>query len=222
MLNKFAKEIEKENNTGKYYSLYETTDTKGDYQFYLRPQDEELKRIKPLSEICNSEKINYYPNTFDFEFLDTNVRRNEIFYVQGQRKLSQKKNRPYTLEETEKLLRLKSFFTAKTKDNNELEAEKSVTQMHNFITQLYSKYDSWNIENDDRNIESFKLFFTTLLINTFKLNTAENELLKRDIAEILEISDIKDLQKKSSDEIRWIVRLFFDSYEFWHKALKEV
>ena len=48
--------------------------------------------------------------------------------------------------------------------------------MHNFITQLYSKYDSWNIENDDRNIESFKLFFTTLLINTFKLNTAENEL----------------------------------------------
>ena len=222
VLNKFAKEIEKENNTGKYYSLYETTDTKGDYQFYLRPQDEELKRIKPLSEICNSEKINYYPNTFDFEFLDTNVRRNEIFYVQGQRKLSQKKNRPYTLEETEKLLRLKSFFTAKTKDNNELEAEKSVTQMHNFITQLYSKYDSWNIENDDRNIESFKLFFTTLLINTFKLNTAENELLKRDIAEILEISDIKDLQKKSSDEIRWIVRLFFDSYEFWHKALKEV
>lgn len=91
VLNKFAKEIEKENNTGKYYSLYETTDTKGDYQFYLRPQDEELKRIKPLSEICNSEKINYYPNTFDFEFLDTNVRRNEIFMYKASESFHKKR-----------------------------------------------------------------------------------------------------------------------------------
>lgn len=223
MLKKFTKEEELENNTGKYYSLYETVDTKGSYQFYLCPKTGELKWIKPLSDISNSENIIYYPNTFDFEFVDTNTRRNELFYLQGQRKLPLKKNRPYTLEEAEKIVRLGRIFVPKLTEDQEIkEKEKSISQMHNFITQLYSKYESWNIENDERNLESFKLFLVSLLVNTFKLNTEENADLKRNIVEILEIPNINDLQEKSSDEIRWIVRLFFDSFEFWHKALKEV
>lgn len=223
MLKKFTKEEELENNTGKYYSLYETVDTKGSYQFYLRPKTGELKWIKPLSDISDSENIIYYPNTFDFEFVDTNTRRNELFYLQGQRKLPLKKNRPYTLEEAEKIVRLGRIFVPKLTEDQEIkEKEKSISQMHNLITQLYSKYESWNIENDERNLESFKLFLVSLLVNTFKLNTEENADLKRNIVEILEIPNINDLQEKSSDEIRWIVRLFFDSFEFWHKALKEV
>jgi hypothetical protein len=220
---KFTKEIEQKNDTGNYYSLYETAESEGCYQFYLNPHTNGLKWLRPVSDICDNKNIVYYPNTFDFEFLDTNTRRNEIFYIMGRRKLTQKKNRPYTLEEANKLLGLGKVFASKAKENTKTSKSKtSATQMHNFITQLYSKYESWNIENDDQNIESFKLFLITSLVNTLKLNTSGNENLKNKIAEVLEVSDIKELQDKSSDEIRWITKLFFDSYEFWHKALKEV
>jgi hypothetical protein len=176
-----------------------------------------------LYDICDNENISYYPNTFDFEFLDTNTRRNEIFYLMGRRKLMQKKNRPYTFEDANKLLKLGEISTSGTEKSKKASDYKiSASQMHNFITQLYSKYEDWNIENDDQNIESFKLFLITSLVNTLKLNTSGNENLKNKIAEVLEVSDIKELQDKSSDEIRWITKLFFDSYEFWHKALKEV
>ena len=176
-----------------------------------------------MSDICDNENIAYYPNTFDFEYLDTNTRRNEIFYLMGRRKLAQKKNRPYTFEEADKLLKLGEISIFKTEKNKKANNDKiSASQMHNFITQLYSKYEDWDIENDNQNIESFKLFLITLLVNTFKLNSLKNEDLKNKILEVLEVTDIKKLQDKSSDEIRWISKLFFDSYEFWHKALKEV
>jgi hypothetical protein len=220
---RFGKKIEKDNDTGNYYSLYETMESEGHYQFCLNPRTGELKWIKPVSDICDNENIAYYPNTFDFEYLDTNTRRNEIFYLMGRRKLAQKKNRPYTFEEADKLLKLGEISIFKTEKNKKANNDKiSASQMHNFITQLYSKYEDWDIENDNQNIESFKLFLITLLVNTFKLNSLKNEDLKNKILEVLEVTDIKKLQDKSSDEIRWISKLFFDSYEFWHKALKEV
>ena len=55
----------------------------------------------------------------------------------------------------------------------------------------YSKYEDWDIENDNQNIESFKLFLITLLVNTFKLNSLKNEDLKNKILEVLEVTDIK-------------------------------
>jgi len=229
---------EEKNDTGKYYSLYEVVNTdnetanaKEHYNFYLAPKSDRLKRIKPLTDFKNNEEIIYYPNTLDFEFLDTNTRRNEIFYTKGKRKLPLKKNRPYTLEEAKKILELGRNLNENLNDNNnknnkdnnkDNKYEETASQIHNFITQLYSKYEDWDIENDDTNIQSFKLYLTSLLVNTFKLNKKENRELKKAFAEILGISDISELQNKSNDEIRWIVRLFFDSFEFWHKALKEV
>ena len=37
-----------------------------------------------------------YPNTFDFEFLDVNTRRNDMFYGKDGKRVTVKKNRPYT------------------------------------------------------------------------------------------------------------------------------
>ena len=114
MQSRFGKKLNR-NDTGNYYSLYETAELEGCYQFYLDPRTDGLKRLKPLYDICDNENISYYPNTFDFEFLDTNTRRNEIFYLMGRRKLTQKKNRPYTLEEANKLLKLGEISTSKAK-----------------------------------------------------------------------------------------------------------
>ena len=118
----------------------------------------------------------------------------------------------YAFEDLERLMILGEIFSS----------EHTASQLHNFISLLYSKYEGWNIEHDDNNIESFKIFLITLLANTFKLNASENSNLNSKINEMLGTSNVNELMDKSSDEIRWVVRLFFDSFEFWHKALKEV
>ncbi|NLY42419.1 MAG: CRISPR-associated protein Csx11 [Clostridiaceae bacterium] len=200
---------------GKYYMIYEmseeTTDSAERYSFYLYPDADGLRQLKPLDCAADDESMIYYPNTFDFEFLDTNTRRNEIFYQHGKRVLPLKNNRPYTMEEAEKIMELYEVF-------NKI----SVSQFHKFIIMLYRKYEEWDIENNDRNVDNFKLFLVSLLLNTCKLtNAVEDGRLKDNICKVLGISSINELLEKNNDEIRWIARLFFDVFEFWHKALKE-
>jgi len=206
--------IEYVEGTDKYYMLYETSnetmDSTEHYNFYLFPDVSGLKRLKPLDCIGDDENITYFPNTFDFEFLDTNTRRNEIFYRQAKRVPLLKKNRPYTMEEAQKMMNLGQLFI------NEV----SGSQFHKFITQLYDKYESWNIEHDERNVESFKLFLVSLLLNVSGLSSGKKAEFKKKVCAILEISNVNALLEKSNDEIRWITKLFFDSFEFWHKALK--
>ena len=205
-----VEEEEKRNHSCDYYSIYESASDKGIYQFYIRPESNKPQWLQPLSMVDETEQIYYYPNTFDFEFLDTNTRRNEIFYKKGQRQLPYKRNRPYTLEEASKIMEFAQIF-----------APNSVSPLHNFITQLYSKYESWNIEEGE-NIGSFKAFFITLLINTFNLNSRANTEIKQKILKMLGVQGLSELKEMENDEFRWRVKLFFDGFEFWHKALKGV
>lgn len=211
-----VEEEEKRNHSCDYYSLYESASDKGIYQFYIRPGGNEPQWLWPLSMMDETEQIYYYPNTFDFEFLDTNTRRNEIFYKKGQRQLPYKRNRPYTLEEANKIMQFGQIFVPNPQKN-----PVSVSLLHNFITQLYSKYESWNIEKGE-NIDSMKTFFVSLLINTFSLNSHANTDLKQKILEMLDVQDFNDLKKIDDADFIWRVKLFFDGFEFWHKALKEV
>ncbi|NLY42563.1 MAG: hypothetical protein GX066_01015 [Clostridiaceae bacterium] len=201
--------------TGKYYLIYEmsnkTTDAAEHYNFYLYPDNHGLKQLKPLDCAGDDESIIYFPNTFDFELIDTNNRIDEILYRRGKRVLPLKNNRPYTMEEAEKIIKLWDIF-------NDI----SVSQFHKFIIMLSRKYEDWNIENDDTNIVNFKFFFVSLLLNLSKITgKVKNDKFQKNICEMLEISNINELTEKSNDEIRWIAKLFFDVFEFWCKALKE-
>lgn len=211
-----VEEEEKRNHSCDYYSLYESASDKGIYQFYIRPGGNEPQWLWPLSMMDETEQIYYYPNTFDFEFLDTNTRRNEIFYKKGQRQLPYKRNRPYTLEEANKIMQFGQIFVPNPQEN-----PVSVSLLHNFITQLYSKYESWNIEEGE-NIGSFKAFFISLLINTFNLNSRANTDIKQKILKMLDVQNFNNLKEMNDADFIWRVKLFFDSFEFWHKVLKEV
>jgi hypothetical protein len=49
------------------------------------------------------DKVSFTPSTFDYEYLDTSARRFEVSYKDGQRRGSDKHQRPYLLEELEQL-----------------------------------------------------------------------------------------------------------------------
>jgi len=178
-------EIVEQNNYAKdFYSLYETDNA--DYDFMLLPSDKGVKKYNP------TDKFVVYPNTIDFEFLDTNSRRNEIYYKNGKRIALLKQNRPYTWEEFEKFEEFKKIFSNKT------------ALLHRLVSLIYSKLQDWE-DNKEDNKESFKVFMKS----TFKRIKKQDEV---------DVSKIFDIENFDFDE----AKKFIDMFEFWHTTLKEI
>ncbi len=192
------------NNPREYYPLYFGELNKGDYQFYIRPKDN-LYWLKSVKNIKDDEKVKYIPNTFDFEFLDTNARRNDIYYDENQnyrRALELKSNRPYNIEKHFGLfLNFKEAFSTST----------SKSKLNNLISLFYDKFE--NFENNST------LFLASGIINI--LEPHKNPVVNEFIKKWLEIDNTT--HEKIKDKIsREKIAMFIDMYEFWHKALQEV
>ncbi|EDM24321.1 CRISPR-associated protein Csx11 [Caminibacter mediatlanticus] len=180
--------VEQNNNAKEYYWLYECENS--DYPFYNLPSKKGVKKYN------QSDEFIIYPNTIDFEFLDSNSRKNDIYYVKGKRKLflesydnqdkinlHLKSNRPYTWEEFEYFKNFKEFFKNKT------------ALMHRLVSLIYSKIQDWK-----DNEESFKMFMKS----TFK----QNEI---DIQQF----GIKDYGFNE-------MKKFLDMFDYYHTTLKEI
>ena len=101
-------DISEENKLNcKYYSLFQLNreinhEDDKIYRFYLPKQGEENIFLKDVDNASKNEEYYVYPNTIDFEFLDTNIRRNDINYnyekggSNAKRAIELKNNRPYT------------------------------------------------------------------------------------------------------------------------------
>ena len=192
------------NNPQDYYSLYFGNLTNGEYQFYVTPKDNPTW-ISSIGKIADNAKIKYAPNTFDFEFLDTNTRRNDIYYNSEKnyrRTLELKSNRPYDIEKyLELFLNFREVFSAST----------SKSKLNNLISLLYDKF-----ENFDANTS---IFLASAIINI--LEPHKNPKITEFVKKWLAVDDLSQLKMK--DKINQeTIRLFLDMYEFWHKALKEV
>jgi len=135
----FSNIYEKKNNTDNFYSLYETENK--EYDFMLLPSNKGIKKYN------SNDSFIIYPNTIDFEYLDTNTRRNDIYYKKGKRIIDLKQNRPYSWEEFEKFKRFRDEF--KDKSN----------QLQSLVSLIYSKMEDWKKDE-----ESFKIFMES----TFK------------------------------------------------------
>ncbi|RMA97947.1 CRISPR-associated protein Csx11 [Hydrogenothermus marinus] len=134
-------DIEKiSNNPVDYYSLYETN-VNPDYEFLNLPLGKGVKNYNPFEEFI------IYPNTIDFEFLDTNSRRNDIYYKNGKRASDLKSNRPYIWEEWTQFKAFKEEF------------ENKPAILHRLVSLIYSKLRDWK-----NNEDSFKKFMES----TFK------------------------------------------------------
>ena len=126
---------ELQNKTEDCYSLYWDNSNKQDYSFYIKPNDNWRKWISIIKKFPDNGKICFIPNTFDFEFLDSNARRNDIFYKTNnyQRALKLKSNRPYEIEE----------YWDRFKTFKELFKEKSNTAKLNKLVSIF--YDCFII-----------------------------------------------------------------------------
>ncbi|MBX0310526.1 MAG: hypothetical protein JHC31_01770, partial [Sulfurihydrogenibium sp.] len=203
------------NNPKEYYSLYFGDLRSGDYKFYIFPKDKEyqpylLKSIDKFKDNEKDEKIKYIPNTFDFEFLDTSTRRNDIYYEESEnckRKADLKVNRPYNIEK---------HFNTFEKFKEAFKEGSSSSKLHNIINIFYEKASAEE-ELDD----GTKKFLASVIINT--LEPEKSEKVKTFIQSWLDFEDKnlthQEIEKSISKEK---IKMFIDMFEFWHKALKEV
>ena len=195
------------NGAVEYYSLYFGGLSSGDYQFYVGP-DNSPCWMKNVDRLNNDEKIKYIQNTFDFEFLDTNTRRNDIYYDESKnykRKADLKTNKPYNIEK---------HFVKSEKFKKAFHEGTSTSKLHNIINIFYEKA----ILKEDLD-DGTKKFLASAIINT--LEPTKSEKIKELVKIWLGIENITYQEVEgylSNDKIK----MFLDMYEFWHKALKEV
>lgn len=214
---KEEEELLKSNGTKNYYSSYWDKHTKG-YEFYMKPKDSYKCWISNIDEIDDDVEITIIPNTFDFEFLDTNTRRNDIYYDKERqpvkRYLHLKNNRPYDLDAYwNKFKKFKEVFVNR----------QNSAKLHKLIGLIYEK-----IESDDN---SSAIFLTSAFMNI--LEPHEDEKMFLMLSTIFEINenDVEENGKINKEKLhnqlkeklnKQNLKLFLDMFEFWHKALKEV
>lgn len=190
-------------NLEDYYSLYEKTNNDGKYKFCIYPDvstESSYSIIDTLKDDIAS-KYYFYPNTFDFEFLETNSRRNDIFYELGKRRINRKNNRPYNLEDFQYFMLYKKFFE-----------NKESSKLQKLVYLIYSKIADW-----EGNAESIKSFLLSTFVNILEL---KNEKEKRNFALILKCNDWEELERTDVNLFIDRVKTFLDMFEFYHKALK--
>ncbi|ADQ41986.1 CRISPR-associated protein, Csx11 family [Caldicellulosiruptor acetigenus I77R1B] len=249
-IRKYQIKVEEDNDSIAYYSLYWGEHSNKDYEFYIKPDDkykrwiasirknkkfrkpkkiEKSKEFKKINKKIN-KKITIIPNTFDFEFLDTNTRRNEIYYDKSnkwKRKVPLKSLRPYDLETWEKFKKFKELFS---KENRTGVARS--TRLQKMISVIYNKLeDLRDIESAagkktiaDINNEGIKAFLSASFINILKLK--EDKELAEGIKKLFDIDKSGEndnlyrllKEKMTLDNLQF----FLDMYEFWHKAIGEV
>ncbi|WP_434655935.1 CRISPR-associated protein Csx11 [Thermoanaerobacterium thermosaccharolyticum] len=215
----FPKNEERINKTCNYYSLYWGTHTQG-YEFYVKPKEYLKKWVCNIENIGESEDICIVPNTFDFEFLNTNLRRNEIYYDEEnakewkenkgvKRKIFIKSGRPYNIEKYwEKFKNFKELF-----GQRETQDAMRKSRLLKLVSVIYDKMD---------NKEDMKTYIASSFINILNLN--KDLKLRNGIAEIFGISineeNFHSVLKDSMTQEN--LKLFLDMFDFWHNALKEV
>ena len=209
----FSKVVRSEeiaNSTENFYSLYEWDGYNEKYQFYLKPESQRKVWMRTTTAASDTIKFFIYPNTVDFEFLDTNTRRNDIYYGDKDKKRTNylKNNRPYTWEEWKKFEIFKEIF----------DDESTKSKINNLITLIYSKLQDWNVENA-KNLDSFKGLIVSAFINVLELD--KHESIKKKILEIFSVESMKNIRDMENKEFISKIKMFLDMYDFWHKALKE-
>ncbi len=215
---------ESKNDTQSYYSLYWGEHNNG-YEFYVKPagaQGYHRKWICAAGDIGDDESVCIIPNTFDFEFLDTNRRRNDIYYARdfGYKRVAEiKNNRPYEIENFWKKFKVfKDVFGE----------EKHSTKLQKLI---YLICDKVSLNKCSLKDDALASFMASAFINVLELQKDEKMLEK--ILRIFEIekSSVKSDGKLDKGRLHWQLvsklnrknlKLFLDMFEFWHRTLKEV
>lgn len=186
-----------------FYSLFERADDKNKkYEFYLYPDKNKIW-IDTTQNATDTDKFYFYPNTFDFEFLDTNTRRNDIFYKNGKRLMKLKQQRPYDLYTWQYFEKFSEYFSEK----------KSSSKLQKLISLIYSKLEDWG----NYNLEALKQFMISAFVNVLELKNNEN---KNEFAKILGCNDFEELKNMDNENFKSKLIMLIDMFNFWHTSLK--
>ncbi len=209
------------NPNRKFYSLFQLPKVnykdENIYRFHLPKEGEKNISLKDVDEACKDEKYYVYPNTIDFEFLDTNIRRNDITYnyeedkPNAKRVIELKSNRPYTWEEWDNFAKFKNYFSGNNRS----------TKLQSMVSLIYSKLNEWDGEENQAVLSHFMI---SAFINVFEL---KNEKDRNEFAQVLGIEDwnvLKELSDNelSGNEFKRLLYMFLDMYDFWHNCLKKI
>jgi len=189
-----------------YYSLFEKISGEGKYEFYLYPETKEKVWLNTTQNVADIDKFCIYPNAFDFEFLDTNTRRNDIYYndKNGKRFLKSKNLRPYDLDDWQYFEKFKDFFSSD---------KKATSKLHKLVSLIYSKLADWE------DVESLQRLMISSFVNVLEL---KDNAEKNDFAQILGVERFNELKEMYTETFKGKLLMLIDMFEFWHTALKEV
>jgi hypothetical protein len=188
------------NNVKNYYSWQLRNDGAGLYQFYFPPNKNRIF-LSYADENTKPGDFCYYPNTIDFEYLDCNIRRNDIFYQNGSRLTQHRRQRPFTWEHWEKYKKFKELFTQDT------------PQLHNLISLFYRLLQDW--KDEDQSIRHLASSAVTNMMRKNIMSQEDRGLLANFFNDNSE-NEITDYEYKKK------MLEFLDYYDFWHTTLKEV
>ena len=195
-----------------FYSLFEKTSGQGKYEFYLYP-DKNKVWLETTQNSDDTDEFKIYPNTFDFEFLDTNTRRNDIYYRDvkfrdenykiGKRFMKIKRNRPYDLYDWQYYEKFREYFFSD---------KKSSSKLQKLVSLIYAKLEDWEGEN-----EGLKLFMESSFVNILELKDKEQQ---DEFAGVLGLTSFEELKNLSTDEFKSKLLIILDMFDFWHTLLK--
>lgn len=210
----YEEEIEDdiENKNKRFYSLYSLENSNSpDYEFIINPDECFFHKVKSVQHSKKEEKFRVYLNTIDFEFIDVNTRRNDIYYDERRAKriLNLKMNRPYSWVKWDIFDEFKEFF-----EGNELG-----TRLQNTITLIYSKLDEWG--SDD---ESIKRLMISAFANIFELNK-NSSFADEFAAKVFGYRTWSEMKNKFNIKDEYLINdiyRYLDMYDFWHNGLKSI
>ncbi|HSH34812.1 hypothetical protein, partial [Schnuerera sp.] len=202
-----------------YYSIYPLNEDNGCikdkkhikefYSIYIKAEDV-LYKFKSVNNVKKGEEYIVYHNTIDFEYLDVNTRRNDIYYDITNSKRAKsivkyKQNRPYTWEEWKSFDKFEEYF-----NNNKIRIK-----LQTIINLIYSKLEDWQgCQNDTLN-----RFMLSAFVNTFELKDVTS---KNDFAKMLGNDSWSELENLCNQKFIKELYMFIDMYEFWHNGLKKI
>lgn len=184
-----------------FYSLFEKCGNEGKYEFFLYPEKMKKVWLDTTQHSVDTDKFEIYPNTIDFEFLDTNTRRNDIYYNEsGKRFLKLKRLRPYDLHNWQYFKRFKEFF---------LKDKKSSSKLQKLISLIHTKMEDW------QDGDALKQFMISSFINIMELKKDKDEF-----AGIFGVNEFGKLQSMNAEMFKEKLLMLIDMFEFWHTMLK--
>ncbi len=137
-------------------------------------------------ELCIGDRVYFTPSYFDFEFLDTNARRFEVSYRDGKRRATYKRNRPYLLDDLERLTGL----WERIADNL------TTVQIKQLDGLIEAKRQQWKQGTGQKEYgKTFKQFVHDVLANVgWKKRPCEGEMEKLELAALTgELHDVLEL-----------------------------